>query len=144
MGLKRPARQLAVGVVAPPASPSVAGVFAVSMLLGQLVLYYVMMLVDLLCGTADHYELVTSNDPIDGADFDLYLYKWNGFTWAVVVPVVVQEHQLAGAQGALQRIPAGQEGRAGRPALHIRRDNSLRSGIIGMKPCGRSLPRFGC
>lgn len=40
---------LAVGVVAPPASPSVAGVFAVSMLLGQLVLYYVMMLVDLLC-----------------------------------------------------------------------------------------------
>ncbi|MDX2522832.1 ABC transporter permease [Streptomyces europaeiscabiei] len=40
---------LAVGVVAPPASPSVAGVFAVSMLLGQLVLYYVMMLVDLMC-----------------------------------------------------------------------------------------------
>ncbi|MBD9700582.1 ABC-2 family transporter protein [Streptomyces sp. ID01-12c] len=40
---------LAVGVVHLPASPSVAGVFAVSMLLGQLVLYYVMMLVDLLC-----------------------------------------------------------------------------------------------
>ncbi|MEH0521591.1 ABC-2 family transporter protein [Streptomyces stelliscabiei] len=40
---------LAVGVVAPPASAAVAGVFAVSMLLGQLVLYYVMMLVDLLC-----------------------------------------------------------------------------------------------
>ncbi|MDX2602775.1 ABC-2 family transporter protein [Streptomyces caniscabiei] len=40
---------LAVGVVPLPASPSVAGVFAVSMLLGQLVLYYVMMLVDLLC-----------------------------------------------------------------------------------------------
>lgn len=40
---------LAVGVVAPPASLAVAGVFAVSMLLGQVVLYYVMMLVDLLC-----------------------------------------------------------------------------------------------
>ncbi|MDX3522260.1 ABC-2 family transporter protein [Streptomyces scabiei] len=40
---------LAVGVVAPPASAAVAGVFAVSLLLGQLVLYYVMMLVDLLC-----------------------------------------------------------------------------------------------
>ena len=25
---------------------------------------------DLLCGTADRYELVTSNDPIDGGDFD--------------------------------------------------------------------------
>ena len=24
---------------------------------------------DLLCGTADHYEVVTSNDPIDAADF---------------------------------------------------------------------------
>ncbi|MEU1554023.1 ABC-2 family transporter protein [Streptomyces scabiei] len=40
---------LAVGVVAPPASAAVAGVFAVSLLFGQLVLYYVMMLVDLLC-----------------------------------------------------------------------------------------------
>jgi ABC-2 type transport system permease protein len=40
---------LAVGVVAPPSSYQVAAVFAVSMLLGQLVLYYVMMLVDLLC-----------------------------------------------------------------------------------------------
>lgn len=40
---------LAAGVVAPPASFEVAGVFAVSMLLGQLVLYYVMMLVDLMC-----------------------------------------------------------------------------------------------
>ena len=25
---------------------------------------------DLLCGTADHYEIVTSNDPIDGDNFD--------------------------------------------------------------------------
>lgn len=40
---------LAVGVVAVPASPEVAAVFLVSMLLGQLVLHYVMMLVDLLC-----------------------------------------------------------------------------------------------
>ncbi|BBC33926.1 putative integral membrane protein [Streptomyces graminofaciens] len=40
---------LAVGVVAPPGSVAVAGVFALSLLLGQLVLYYVMMLVDLLC-----------------------------------------------------------------------------------------------
>jgi ABC-2 type transport system permease protein len=40
---------LAAEVVAPPASAAVAAVFAVSMLLGQLVLYYVMMLVDLLC-----------------------------------------------------------------------------------------------
>ncbi|EKX68827.1 hypothetical protein Sipo8835_31685 [Streptomyces ipomoeae] len=40
---------LAVGVVAAPSSPKVAAVFAVSMLLGQLVLHYVMTLVDLLC-----------------------------------------------------------------------------------------------
>ncbi|MBK3577688.1 ABC-2 family transporter protein [Streptomyces sp. MBT65] len=40
---------LAVGVVEPPKSPAVAGVFALSMLLGQLVLYYVMLLIDQLC-----------------------------------------------------------------------------------------------
>ncbi|WP_405951375.1 ABC-2 family transporter protein [Streptomyces prunicolor] len=40
---------LATGVVEPPKSPSVAGVFALSMLLGQLVLYYVMLLIDQLC-----------------------------------------------------------------------------------------------
>ncbi|WP_425473587.1 ABC transporter permease [Streptomyces tailanensis] len=43
------ALSLAVGIVVPPSSYEVAAVFAVSMLLGQLVLYYVMMLVDLLC-----------------------------------------------------------------------------------------------
>ncbi|MFJ9249895.1 ABC transporter permease [Streptomyces sp. NPDC101776] len=40
---------LAAGVVEPPKSPAVAGVFALSMLLGQLVLYYVMLLIDQLC-----------------------------------------------------------------------------------------------
>ncbi|MFC9911445.1 ABC transporter permease [Streptomyces sp. NPDC059862] len=40
---------LASGVVKPPESPAVAGVFAVSMLLGQWVLYYVMLVIDQLC-----------------------------------------------------------------------------------------------
>ncbi|MFJ9632262.1 ABC transporter permease [Streptomyces sp. NPDC091280] len=40
---------LAAGVVEPPKSLAVAGVFALSMLLGQLVLYYVMLLIDQLC-----------------------------------------------------------------------------------------------
>ncbi|QOV34732.1 ABC-2 family transporter protein [Streptomyces ferrugineus] len=40
---------LAAGVVKPPGSAAVAGVFAVSMLLGQWVLYYVMLLLDQLC-----------------------------------------------------------------------------------------------
>lgn len=40
---------LAAGVVEPPKSPAVAGVFALSMLLGQLVLFYVMLLIDQLC-----------------------------------------------------------------------------------------------
>ncbi|MBZ9642331.1 ABC-2 family transporter protein [Streptomyces sp. PSKA30] len=40
---------LAAGVVEPPESPAVAGVFAVSMLLGQWVLYYVMLVIDQLC-----------------------------------------------------------------------------------------------
>ncbi|MEU8750183.1 ABC-2 family transporter protein [Streptomyces chartreusis] len=40
---------LAAGVVEPPRSAAVAGVFALSMLLGQWVLYYVMLLLDQLC-----------------------------------------------------------------------------------------------
>ncbi|RZB15402.1 hypothetical protein StrepF001_32135 [Streptomyces sp. F001] len=40
---------LAAGVVEPPESPAVAGVFAISMLLGQWVLYYVMLVIDQLC-----------------------------------------------------------------------------------------------
>ena len=40
---------LTAGVVEPPKSPAVAGVFALSMLLGQLVLFYVMLLIDQLC-----------------------------------------------------------------------------------------------
>ncbi|MER7921840.1 ABC-2 family transporter protein [Streptomyces sp. NPDC096057] len=40
---------LAAGVVAPPKSAAVAGVFALTMLLGQLVLYYVMLVIDQLC-----------------------------------------------------------------------------------------------
>ncbi|MGR3868895.1 ABC transporter permease [Streptomyces graminifolii] len=40
---------LAVGVVEPPKSAAVAGVFALSMLLGQLVLHYVMLVIDQLC-----------------------------------------------------------------------------------------------
>ncbi|MBC9726565.1 ABC-2 family transporter protein [Streptomyces sp. TRM68367] len=40
---------LAAGVVEPPRSAAVAGVFAVSMLLGQWVLYYVMLVLDQLC-----------------------------------------------------------------------------------------------
>lgn len=40
---------LAAGVVEPPGSAAVAGVFALSLLLGQWVLYYVMLLLDLLC-----------------------------------------------------------------------------------------------
>ncbi|WP_043685581.1 ABC transporter permease [Streptomyces xylophagus] len=40
---------LAAGVVEPPKSPAVAGVFALSMLLGQLVLFYVMLVIDQLC-----------------------------------------------------------------------------------------------
>ncbi len=40
---------LATGVVQPPGSAAVAGVFGVSLLLGQLVLYYVMLLLDQLC-----------------------------------------------------------------------------------------------
>ncbi len=40
---------LAAGVVQPPGSAAVAGVFALSLLLGQLVLYYVMLVIDQLC-----------------------------------------------------------------------------------------------
>ncbi|WP_367320093.1 ABC-2 family transporter protein [Streptomyces sp. HUAS ZL42] len=40
---------LAAGVVQPPESAAVAGVFALSLLLGQLVLYYVMLVIDQLC-----------------------------------------------------------------------------------------------
>lgn len=40
---------LAAGVVQPPGSAAVAGVFALSLLLGQWVLYYVMLLLDQLC-----------------------------------------------------------------------------------------------
>ncbi|WP_340375056.1 ABC-2 family transporter protein [Streptomyces sp. SS7] len=40
---------LVAGVVDPPGSAAVAGVFAVSLLLGQLVLYYVMLILDQLC-----------------------------------------------------------------------------------------------
>ncbi|UXX96016.1 ABC-2 family transporter protein [Streptomyces sp. AD2-2] len=40
---------LAAGVVEPPKSAAVAGVFALSMLLGQLVLYYVLLVIDQLC-----------------------------------------------------------------------------------------------
>jgi ABC-2 type transport system permease protein len=40
---------LAAGVVDPPKSAAVAGVFALSLLLGQLVLYHVMLLLDQLC-----------------------------------------------------------------------------------------------
>ncbi|MEU2280743.1 ABC-2 family transporter protein [Streptomyces sp. NPDC013178] len=40
---------LAAGVVEPPASAAVAGVFALSLLLGQWVLYYVMLVLDQLC-----------------------------------------------------------------------------------------------
>ncbi|GAB2859455.1 ABC-2 family transporter protein [Streptomyces deserti] len=40
---------LAAGVVEPPKSASVAGVFVLSMLLGQWVLYYVMLVLDQLC-----------------------------------------------------------------------------------------------
>lgn len=40
---------LAAGVVEPPESAAVAGVFAVSLLLGQLVLYFVLLVLDQLC-----------------------------------------------------------------------------------------------
>lgn len=40
---------LAAGVIEPPRSAAVAGVFAVSLLLGQWVLHYVMLLIDQLC-----------------------------------------------------------------------------------------------
>ncbi|MFE1883466.1 ABC transporter permease [Streptomyces diastatochromogenes] len=40
---------LAAGVVEPPKSPAVAGVFALSLLLGQWVMHYVMLLTDQLC-----------------------------------------------------------------------------------------------
>ncbi|TLS46754.1 hypothetical protein FE633_08510 [Streptomyces montanus] len=40
---------LAAGVVRPPGSAAVAGVFALSLLLGQLVMYYVMLVIDQLC-----------------------------------------------------------------------------------------------
>ncbi|MER6121285.1 ABC-2 family transporter protein [Streptomyces sp. NPDC001795] len=40
---------LATGVVQPPKSAAVAGVFALSLLLGQWVLYYVMLVIDQLC-----------------------------------------------------------------------------------------------
>jgi ABC-2 type transport system permease protein len=40
---------LAAGVVQPPGSAAVAGVFALSLLLGQVVLYYVMLVIDQFC-----------------------------------------------------------------------------------------------
>ncbi|MGW7422130.1 ABC transporter permease [Streptomyces sp. NPDC054813] len=70
---------LAVGVVQPPGSAAVAGVFVLSLALGQLVLYYVMLLIDQLCfwtlrNTAAMLILVFAQNLLSGVYAPLWYF----------------------------------------------------------------------
>ncbi|MEU9152505.1 ABC-2 family transporter protein [Streptomyces sp. NPDC048417] len=70
---------LAVGVVRPPGSAAVAGVFVLSLALGQLVLYYVMLLIDQLCfwtlrNTAAMLILVFAQNLLSGVYAPLWYF----------------------------------------------------------------------
>ncbi|MEU2616979.1 ABC-2 family transporter protein [Streptomyces sp. NPDC007157] len=70
---------LAVGVVQPPGSAAVAGVFVLSLALGQLVLYYVMLLIDQLCfwtlrNTAAMLILVFAQNLLSGVYAPLWFF----------------------------------------------------------------------
>jgi ABC-2 type transport system permease protein len=70
---------LAVGVVEPPRSAAVAGVFALSLLLGQWVLYYVMLVLDQLCfwtvrNTAAMLILIFAQNLLSGVYAPLWFF----------------------------------------------------------------------
>ncbi|MFE3165679.1 ABC transporter permease [Streptomyces sp. NPDC059224] len=70
---------LAVGVVRPPVSAAVAGVFVLSLVLGQLVLYHVMLLIDQLCfwtlrNTAAMLILVFAQNLLSGVYAPLWYF----------------------------------------------------------------------
>ena len=70
---------LAIGVVRPPGSAAVAGVFVLSLVLGQLVLYYVMLLIDQLCfwtlrNTAAMLILVFAQNLLSGVYAPLWYF----------------------------------------------------------------------
>jgi ABC-2 type transport system permease protein len=70
---------LAVGVVQPPGSAAVAGVFVLSLALGQLVLYHVMLLIDQLCfwtlrNTAAMLILVFAQNLLSGVYAPLWYF----------------------------------------------------------------------
>jgi ABC-2 type transport system permease protein len=70
---------LAAGVVEPPKSAAVAGVFALSLLLGQVVLYYVMLVLDQLCfwtvrNTAAMLILIFAQNLLSGVYAPLWFF----------------------------------------------------------------------
>ncbi|MFD3584127.1 ABC transporter permease [Streptomyces sp. NPDC058683] len=70
---------LAIGVVQPPGSAAVAGVFVLSLALGQLVLYHVMLLIDQLCfwtlrNTAAMLILVFAQNLLSGVYAPLWYF----------------------------------------------------------------------
>ncbi|PAZ12259.1 hypothetical protein CLM62_30900 [Streptomyces sp. SA15] len=70
---------LAAGVVEPPRSAAVAGVFALSLLLGQWVLYYVMLVLDQLCfwtvrNTAAMLILIFAQNLLSGVYAPLWFF----------------------------------------------------------------------
>ncbi|MDV7216952.1 ABC transporter permease [Streptomyces prunicolor] len=112
---------LATGVVEPPKSPAVAGVFALSMLLGQLVLYYVMLLIDQLCfwtlrNGAAMLILIFAQNLLSGVyaplwffpDWFITMSRFLPFQATLSVPLSIYVGRVplsdAGAQLALQAV----------------------------------------
>ncbi|MGW0831993.1 ABC transporter permease [Streptomyces prunicolor] len=112
---------LATGVVEPPKSPAVAGVFALSMLLGQLVLYYVMLLIDQLCfwtlrNGAAMLILIFAQNLLSGVyaplwffpDWFITMSRFLPFQATLSVPLSIYVGRIplsdAGAQLALQAV----------------------------------------
>ena len=112
---------LAAGVVEPPKSPAAAGVFALSMLLGQLVLYYVMLVIDQLCfwtlrNGAAMLILIFAQNLLSGVyaplwffpDWFITMSRFLPFQATLSVPLSIYVGRVplsdAGAQLALQAV----------------------------------------
>lgn len=112
---------LASGVVEPPKSPAAAGVFALSMLLGQLVLYYVMLVIDQLCfwtlrNGAAMLILIFAQNLLSGVyaplwffpDWFITMSRFLPFQATLSVPLSIYVGRVplsdAGAQLALQAV----------------------------------------
>ncbi|MFG3020088.1 ABC transporter permease [Streptomyces sp. NPDC048254] len=82
---------LAAGVVQPPGSAAVAGVFVLSLALGQLVLYHVMLLIDQLCfwtlrNTAAMLILVFAQNLLSGVYAPLWYFPHWFITLSSLLP----------------------------------------------------------